>query len=197
MFWSGAIVAGANEVAEGRSPTVLGSMRLAAMHLPAICAWAFYAVTVVVAIRVVSSLLGRFGAFVAAAGESAWSVVTMLVLPAIVIDGASSPEARRRAREALPASWGTSLTGQLGFDLVGAVLLVPALLFVFVAALVDNSAVTTVALLTFVATTIGVALVTSACISVYRTMLYREVHARGVPALYDAGRRGVALPLNP
>jgi hypothetical protein len=194
MFWSAAIVAGANDVAEGRHATVAASLERAAAHLPAVCAWAFYSLTVGVAIRLVSSVFGRFGAFVAYAGETAWSVATMLVLPAIVIDGASSRDARRLSCDVLHTTWGERLTGQLGFDLVAAVLCVPVVGFVVLAALLDNSALMSVALLTCVAVFIGVALMTSACVSVYRTMLYREVHGRPVPEPYDASIR-VASPV--
>src|SRR4051794_9433693 len=91
MFWSAAIVAGANDVADGRSPTVAGAVRAAATHWPAICAWAFFALTVGIAIRLFGSLFGRLGILLTYVGEAAWSIAAMLVLPAIVIDGENSP----------------------------------------------------------------------------------------------------------
>jgi hypothetical protein len=185
MFWSAAIVAGANEVAEGRSPTVVGSMRLAAPHLPAICAWAFYSLTVGIAIRLLASVFGRFGLFLTYAGEAAWSVATMLVLPAIVIDGVAAPDARRHSRELLGSTWRTRLSGLLGFDLVGALIASPALLVVFAAALLDNGPLMGIALITCFGAFIAAGLTTSACVSVYRTMLYRQVHGRPVSKLYD------------
>src|SRR4051794_26199333 len=76
MFWSAAIVAGANEVAEERSPTVATATRIAATHAPAIAAWAFWSLTVGLVIRFFSSLLGRFAIFAAYTGDLAWSVGT-------------------------------------------------------------------------------------------------------------------------
>jgi hypothetical protein len=152
-----------------------------------VCGWAFYAVTVGIAIRLLGSLLGRFAVFATYAGETAWSVATMLVLPAIVVDGATAPEARRRSRELLGESWAERVAGQLGFDLVAALLVAPALVLVFAAALLDNGPVMGAAILTCFATFIGVALATSACLSVYRAMLYRLATGRPVPVPFAGG----------
>jgi hypothetical protein len=187
MFWSATIVAAANEVAEQRSPTVAGSVRAAAHHLPAICGWAFVSLSVGVLLRVFGAALGRLGMFVTYSAETAWSVATMVVLPAIVVDGATAAEAQRRSRERLGSSWATRLTGQLGFDLVAAAAVVPALAFVVVAALLDNGPLMGFALLLCVAVFIAAALAASACLSVYRTMLYRSVTGRSLPEAFDFG----------
>lgn len=184
MFWAAAIVAGANEAAEGRTPTVASATRVAAEHAPAIAAWAFWSLTVGVLIRFASSLFGRFALFAAYAGETAWSVATLMVLPAIVVDGATAREARVRARSLLGSSWNDGLAGQLAFDVAGLVLASPALLLVFVAALADDGPMMGAAIIFCFATFIGVALTVSACLSVYRTMLYRHVTDRSVPMLY-------------
>jgi hypothetical protein len=126
--------------------------------------------------------------------ETAWSVATMLVLPAIVIDGANAAEARRMSRGQLGSSWTTRLVGQLGFDVVAAVLVLPALVFLFVAALLDNGPLMGVALLTCVAMFIAAALATSACLSVYRTMLYRYANGRSLPAAFDVVELRDAVP---
>jgi len=110
----------------------------------------------------------------------------MLVLPAIVLDGATPPEARRRSRDRFRDTWAERVTGQLGFDLVGAALALPGFVLVIVAALIDNGPLLSVALLLCVGGFIGAALVTSACLSVYRTMLYRSVSGRPVPLPFDA-----------
>ncbi len=186
MFWSAAIVSAANEVAEGGSPTVARSAQHALDRAGPIAAWACYSLTVGVAIRLFGSLLGRFGAFVTYAGETAWSVATMLVLPAVVIDGWTPADARRHSREMLGSTWATSLTGQLGFDLVVAVAIVPALLVVVLAALLDNGLLMGVAILLCFASFIAGALAVSACLSVYRTMLYRYVNDRQLPLAFEA-----------
>jgi hypothetical protein len=186
MFWSAAIVSAANEFAEGGSPTVSSAAQHALDHAGAIAAWACYSLTVGVAIRGFGSLLGRFGAFVTYAGETAWSVATMLVLPAIVIDGWTPADARRHSREMLGSTWATSLTGQFGFDLVAAVAIVPALLVVVLAALLDNGPLMGVAILLCFASFIASALAVSACLSVYRTMLYRYVNGRSLPFEFEA-----------
>jgi uncharacterized protein DUF6159 len=186
MFWSAAIVSAANQVAEGSSPTVAGAAQDALDHVRSIAAWACYSFTVGIAIRLFGSLLGRFGAFVTYAGETAWSVATMLVLPAIVIDGWTPADARRHSREMLSATWATSLTGQLGFDLVAAVAVVPALLVVVLAALLDNGPLMGIAILLAFASFIAAALAVSACLSVYRTMLYRHVNGRQLPLAFEA-----------
>jgi hypothetical protein len=187
MFWSAAIVAGANEVGEGRSPTVAGSMAIAARHLPAICAWAFFSLTVGLAIRLAGGLLGRLGVLATYAAETAWSVATMLVLPAIVVDGATSPAARQRSRALLGPTWKTRVAGQLGFDLVAIIAVTPTLLLIVVAALLDVDALMSAALLVCFGSFIAAALATSACLSVYRAMLYRYVTGRAVPTSYNDG----------
>jgi Family of unknown function (DUF6159) len=188
MFWSAAIVAAANEVAERRSPTVAGATMAAAKRWPAVCAWAYYAVTVGIVVRLLGALLRRFDVFATSVGETAWSVATMLVLPAIVIDGWTPADARRHSREMLSATWATSLTGQLGFDLVAAVAVVPALLVVVFAALLDNGPLMGIAILLCFASFIAAALAVSACLSVYRTMLYRHVNGRQLPLAFEASR---------
>jgi hypothetical protein len=187
MFWSAAIVAGANEVGEGRSPTVAASVATAARHLPAICAWAFFSLTIGVAIRLAGGLLRKVGVLPTYTAETAWSVATMLVLPAIVVDGATSPAARQRSRALLGPTWKARVAGQLGFDLVALVAVAPTLLLFVVAALLDVDALMSAALLVCFGSFIAAALATSACLSVYRAMLYRHVTGRAVPVLYDDG----------
>jgi hypothetical protein len=187
MFWSAAIVAAANEVAERRSPTVAGATMAAAKRWPAVCAWAYYAVTVGIVVRLLGALLRRFDVFATSVGETAWSVATMLVLPAIVVDGATAPDARRRSRELLDESWAERVTGQLGFDLVAVVLAAPTLLLVVAAALLDNGPLMGAAILVCFSTFIAVALATSACLSVYRAMLYRLVTDRPLPVNFADG----------
>jgi hypothetical protein len=86
----------------------------------------------------------------------------------------------------LGSTWATSLIGQLGFDLVAAVAIVPALLVVVLAALLDNGPLMGIAILMCFASFIAAALAVSACLSVYRTMLYRAVNGRSLPFEFEA-----------
>jgi hypothetical protein len=192
MFWSAAIVAAADDVAAGRSPTVLGAVRRAAANAGAVCAWAFYSLTVGVGLRVFGSLFTKFGAFLTYAGETAWSVATMLVLPAIVLDEHDARNAVRRSRELFGSTWDARLVGQVGFDVVAALLASPALLLVVLTALADNGPLMGASLLICFGTFIAAALLTSACLSVYRTMLYRSVTGRPVPEPFATALLGGA-----
>jgi hypothetical protein len=108
----------------------------------------------------------------------------MLVLPAIVVDGQTSPAARERSRALLGSTWKTRVAGQLGFDLVAIIAVAPTLVLIVLAALLDVDALMSAALLLCVGSFIAAALATSACLSVYRAMLYRHVTGRAIPTFY-------------
>lgn len=109
VFCNAALAYAANEALRGGSPTIAAGFRAAAGRLGPIALWALISCTVSLVLRLARA--DRGGGLVQAVLGLAWQLTTYLVVPLLVIEGASVPRSMRRARELLRQTWGTNLGG--------------------------------------------------------------------------------------
>jgi hypothetical protein len=106
IFSNAALIAGAHERLQGGDPTVGSALRAATGRLGQILPWAVISATVSILLQAVRQRGGAAGAGAAAAAGLAWSLVTFLVLPIIVIEGLPVRAAIGRSKDLFKRTWG-------------------------------------------------------------------------------------------
>ena len=179
-----AVVHGANLRMEGGDPTVATSLRGASAHWPAVVGFAAIATTVGLILDALEEQGGILGAIASFVGGAAWRLVTYLVLPVVVLEGAGPIDGIKGSSRLVKQTWGEQVTGNVGFGLLSMALVAPAFL---VALLLANlgSVVAIAAIVAAVVWAIVVFAVVSALEGVFQTALYRQVTGRSIPAEFS------------
>jgi hypothetical protein len=193
VFFNSALVACAIGRFRGNSPTVGDGLRVAVARLPQIAAWALVSATVGLILKVIESRSERAGQFVAGLLGAAWSVLTFLVVPVLVMEKANPVEAVKRSTSLVKKTWGEALTAHISSGLVFMVIfliaLIPLILlgilaayafgngFIILGALAAAALVIVVTLLSLVSSTLSTILLAS---------LYLYASEGAVPDCFDA-----------
>lgn len=187
IFFNSALICGANERLAGGDPTISSAIQGALQRIGLIFQWSLVSATVSMVIRQIQDNGGIVGKIFGGLLGFAWSVVTFLVLPTLVLEGLSVKDAFRRSAESIKTTWGENVIGQGGLGLIGFVGILPF----FVVGAVGIATLQTTALLggTLIAIAmvgmLGVSIVVSALGVVYQTALYRFATHQTVPAFDD------------
>lgn len=173
IFFNAALAHAANERMSGGDPTVASALRGAASRTRRILPWAIVSATVSFIISQIQRRGGVFGSVLGFLGGMAWSAVTFLVLPILVIEDVTVTEAVKRSTALLRSAWGEGLAGHIGLGIIGFVAMIPLGMLAAVGA-ASGSAVIAVPLIAIaVVGVVGVFIVTSALSIVFQTALYR------------------------
>jgi hypothetical protein len=203
VFFNAALVHAANERLSGGDPTLGSALRGALMRVGRILPWAIVSATVSIVIRAVEERAGALGRIAGAIAGVAWSLVTFLVVPVLVVEGIGVGDAVKRSGALFKQTWGENVTAQVGFGLVGFVAMVPA--FLVAAATVSvGGAIAVVGIGVAVLWVLTVAMVMSALSGIFQTALYRFAAGLGttdgafgegqLQAAFAARRGGTRFP---
>ncbi|MFI5052812.1 MAG: DUF6159 family protein [Acidimicrobiia bacterium] len=182
-YFLAALVAGADERLRGGNSTVKGAIEVANSRLHRLLPWAVITATVTVILnqlerqgvvgRIIGSLIGL-----------AWSVVTFLTIPILVIEDIGVGKALTRSKDLLKQTWGENIIGQGGLGIVGFLAMIPGVLLVVVGA-----GLGTIGLVVFGAMGLAWILVSTVVVAalsgIYRTALYRFAATGQVPGDFD------------
>jgi hypothetical protein len=183
-YFLAGLVAGADECLRGGRATVRESLDVANSRLHRLLPWAIVTGTVTLILnqlerqgivgRIIGSLLGL-----------AWSLLTFLTIPILVIEDLGVGAALRRSKELFVKTWGENVIGQFGLGIVSFFALIPGIVLVSIGG-ATGSIVGLVVLGGAGAVCIAVALVAVAALSgIYRTALYRFAATGQVPAAFE------------
>jgi hypothetical protein len=117
-FFNAALVSCATMHFQGGRPTIGDGFRMAVARLPQVAGWALVSATVGFVLRIVESRSERGGAFVAGLAGMAWSVVTYLAVPVLVVERAGPWEVIKRSTALVRKTWGEALTAQVGVGMI-------------------------------------------------------------------------------
>ena len=118
IFFLSALILFANERMTGGNPTLKSALRDAWKNARHILPWAIITATVSIVLNLISARAGFIGKAVVALIGVAWTIVTLLVLPILVIEGVGVKEAFTRSGGALKRTWGEELTGLGGIGII-------------------------------------------------------------------------------
>ncbi len=183
IFFNAALISAANERMSGGDPTLGSALAGAASRAVAILPWAIVSATVSIVLRAISERSGLIGKIVVGFVGMAWSLVTFLVLPILVIEGVGVGDAIKRSTSLFKRTWGEQVIANAGIGLVSFVAILAGLPLLLLAGTgVTALAVTGIGL--FVIWIGVVAVVTSALSVVYQTALYRFAVGNPSPSAF-------------
>jgi hypothetical protein len=183
IFFNAALVAGAHERLQGGDPTVGSALRAAASHAGRILPWAIVSATVSIILQAIQQRGGVAGRGVAGIAGLAWSLITFLVIPVIVIEGLGVGAAVKRSSALFKQTWGENVAARVGFGLLGFLLALPAVVIVvvgFAAGTIGAGIGIAVAVVWLLAVT----LVMASLSSIFQTALYLYAAEHEVPTGY-------------
>ena len=188
IFFNAALISAANERLEGGDPTIGSALRGAARRAGKILPWALLSAVVSIILRAIEERVGLVGRIVIALVGMAWTVVTFLVLPIIVIEGAGAGKALKKSGRLVRSTWGENLAGHIGLGIVGFLLILPSIVLVVAGVVSAGTGVGGIAIAVGVLWGVVVVVVMTALTGIYQTALYHFAVAGDVPSSYfDTG----------
>jgi len=179
IFFNAALVHAADERMDGGDPTIGSALAGAASRVHRILPWAIVSATVSIILQAIEERAGTLGRIVSGLAGLAWSLVTFLVLPVLVIEDVGVVEAVKRSGSMFKRTWGENVAAQVGFGLLGFLAALPAVLLVF-AGFAMGQVAGAVMVVAAVAWILLVTMVISALSGIFQTALYR--YANGMAA---------------
>jgi hypothetical protein len=181
IFFNTALVWAANERLEGRDPSLGSALGAARARAGVILPWAIVSATVSLIIRAIEERAGFLGRIVIGLVGMAWSLVTFLVLPLIVLERVSVGAAIKQSASMFKRTWGENVIGQGGIGLVSVLAILVALPVAFLLVASGITALIVAAIVLGTIWIVGVLIVTSALGVVFQTALYRYASSGTVP----------------
>lgn len=109
----------------GGDPTVGDGLKAAISLIPAIAGWALVSATVGLILRAIESRSEGIGRFVSGLLGMAWTLVSFLVIPAMVVERMGPIEAFKESTRLLKRTWGEQLVSNFGFGILFFLLALP------------------------------------------------------------------------
>ena len=128
VFFNAALVFAADELIRGGKPTIGTAIVGAKSRAHRILPWAIVSAIVSVILRALENRGGVVGRIVGMIAGIAWSLVTFLVLPILVLEGIGVRDALKRSAKLFKGTWGEQVIANAGISIIGFVALIPALL---------------------------------------------------------------------
>jgi len=182
-YFLAALVSGADVRLRGGESTVGRGLAAANDRLHRLLPWAIVTATVSLVLNMLERQ-GVIGRIVAGLLGLAWSLITFLTVPILVLEDVGIGAAFKRSKDLFRQTWGENVVGQAGLVVVGFLVTIPAIaLFVIGAALGTAGLIVLggVALVWVIVT----AVVLAALNGIYRTALYRFATTGQVPPDFE------------
>ncbi len=184
VFFNAALVYAADRHLAGESVPVGGALKAAAERSHVLLPWVLVSATVSIVIRALEERFGIVGQIVGAVAGLAWSVVTFLVLPILVIEGIGPIAAVKRSGELFKRTWGENLMANAGIGLLAFFAMIAgAIPLALLVAAGGPIAILGIALI--VLWTIAVSLVSATLTGILQVALYRFATTGQAPG-FDA-----------
>ncbi len=185
VFFNGALVAGAYERFSGGDPTVRSSINKAFSRISGLVPWALLTATVGLILQSLRERAGWLGRIVVGMIGMAWEVATFLVIPAVIIDELGAIEGLKRSGSLLKQTWGENIAAQVGFGLLGMLLMIPAVILIALGGASGIGVFLVVAIIASVAWVALVMVILTALNAVFQTALYLYATTGSVPSGFE------------
>jgi hypothetical protein len=193
VFFNAGIIACATMRMTGGNPTVGDGFRAAAARLPVILGWVVISATVGLVLRLIEDRSKWVGRLVAGLLGSAWTVVSFLVVPMLVIENKNPFTALKESTVLLKKTWGERAVGAFSFGLVFLLLSLLAVLVVVAGVLSGNAFVIAGCVGLAVIYLIVLGLVQSALQSIFQAAMFLYARDGRVPDGFEADIMGNAM----
>lgn len=183
IFFNAALVHAANDRLNGGDPTLRSALGGAAHRAGRILPWALITATVSIILRSLEERAGLLGRIVLGFIGLAWTLVTFLVVPILVIEDIGAIDAIKRSGSLFKRTWGENVAAQFGFGILGFIAALPAIALIFLGAAAGGvalGALIVVAVIWLIAVAVGL----SALSGVFQAALYHYAISGDVPGQY-------------
>lgn len=187
IFFNAALISGARERLEGGNPTLDSALAGATSRLGLIFRWSLVSATVSMVLNAIQREGGLLGRIAGGLAGIAWSLVTFLVLPVMVIEGLGVKAALGRSKDLFVRTWGEQVVGNVAIGLLSFLAILPGIALAGIGvALAPTSVAITVTCVALAVVWIGVVLTVSAATNgVFQTALYLYAANGAPPAGFD------------
>jgi hypothetical protein len=193
VFFNAALVYAADCRLRGESVTIGEALHGAGARAHVLLPWVLLSATVSLVLRVIEQRAGIIGRIVAAIAGLAWSLVTFLVLPILVIEGLGVGQAVRRSADLFKKTWGENMIANAGIGLIAMVALfagaVPAAVLVAI-----GGPATVLGIVIFVGWFVAVSLISTTLTGILQVALYRFATAGSAAGFDDDALRRAFRP---
>ncbi len=193
VFFNAAIVACAASRMGGGNPTIGDGLRAATSRLPVIAGWALVSATVGLVLRIIEDRSEKIGQIVAGLLGMAWTVVSFLVVPILVVENKGPIAALQDSTALLKKTWGEQLVSNFSFGMIFFLLAIPAIGLIILGAAAGSTSVLILCVGLAVVYLIVLALVQSALQAIFQTALYLYARDGQVPPGFHAEVLGTAM----
>ncbi len=184
VFFNSAIIACAAIRMKGGDPTVSDGFRAAFTRLPLIFGWALVCATVGLILRIIEDRSKTVGRIVAGLLGMAWTVVSFLVIPILVIEKTDPISALRESTKLLKKTWGEQLVGNFSFGIIFLLLNIPAFILIVLGFLSGGVMLITCIVLATIYL-IFIALIQSALQAIFQAAVYLYARGGEVPVGFE------------
>ena len=129
-FFNSAIIACAIERMRGGEPTIGYGFSLAAQRLPLILGWSLVSATVGLILRIIEDKSDWVGALVSGLLGMAWTVVSYLAVPVMVVEGTGPITSLKESANLLKQTWGEQVFSRFGFGAIFGLLSIPGVILI-------------------------------------------------------------------
>jgi hypothetical protein len=193
IFFQAALVSQADLALRGGDPSVAGGIEAARRKAGAILPWALLSATVSLVLRGLEDRAGVVGRFAIGLVGLAWTLVTYLVVPILVLENVTVRAAIRGSSQLFKRTWGENVVGNAGVGLVSFLASLPGVAVFALGASAGGSS--GIALMVLGGLwLLGVAVVASALSGIYQTALYRYAASGSVAPAFADANLGQAFP---
>lgn len=181
VFFNAGIIACAAIRMGGGTPTVGDGLRAAASRLPVIFGWSVVSATVGLLLRIFEDRSEKVGQIVAGLLGMAWTVVSFLVVPILVIENKGPFLALKDSTALLKKTWGEQAISSLSFGGIFFLLAIPGIGLIVLGVVAGHTAILIACGALATVYFIALALVQSALQSIFQTALYLYARDGKVP----------------
>ncbi|WP_181770738.1 DUF6159 family protein [Amycolatopsis pittospori] len=185
VFFNAALISQADVALRGDDPRVADGLAAAGRRWLPLLGWSAVTATVSLILRQIERRLDFIGYFISGLIGAAWSLVTYLVLPVMMIEDAGVRHGAKRSAQLFKRTWGEQAVGEAGIWVIGFLVSLAGFAVIVGAGLLLGGTITI-----FVA--IGISLVWGFLVSIvcttlsgiYQTALYRYAADGVVPEAF-------------
>jgi Family of unknown function (DUF6159) len=183
-YFLAGLVAGADLRLRGNDSTLRTALDIANSRLHRLLPWAIVTATVTMVLQAIEERFGLLGTIVARLVGLAWTLVTFLVVPILVLEDLGVGDALKRSKDLFKQTWGENVIGQFGLGMVGFLAMLPGLALIGVGVAIGTVGLVVLGALG-VLWLIGSAVVVAALSGIYRTALYHFAAHGEVPGEFS------------
>jgi len=193
IFFNSALIACVASRMTGGNPTIGDGVRTAASRLPVIVAWALVSATVGLVLRIIEDRTPKIGRIIAGVLGVAWTVISFLVVPILVVENKNPFVALKDSMVMLKRTWGERVVARFSFGLIFFLLALPAFGLIFLGFYLGGAMVGLACLALGVIYLVALGLVHSTLIAIFQTAIYLYARDGQVPAGFNAEVLGTAI----